>query len=117
MRHATELAGFIGAGLAGAAYVPQISHLIRAHCSAGISLFAFAVWLVASLLVTSHAIAIRASVFIVLGVIQVVATTLICIYAKVYENSYCGIHRPRLLGPAPPNSSPVRQHPSDPDGW
>jgi hypothetical protein len=117
MIHATEVAGFIGAGLAGAAYVPQISHLIRAHCSAGISLFAFAVWLVASLLVTSHAIAIRANVFIVLGVIQVTATTLICIYAKVYEDSYCDIHRPRVLDSPPPSSSPVRQRAADPDGW
>jgi len=31
----TEIAGFAGAGLAGAAYIPQISHLIRARCSAG----------------------------------------------------------------------------------
>ena len=30
MLTATEIAGFAGAGLAGAAYVPQISHLIRA---------------------------------------------------------------------------------------
>ena len=97
MLRATEVAGFIGAALAGGAYVPQISHLIRAHCSAGISRFAFGVWLVSSLLVTSHAIAIRADVFIVLGVIQVIATILICIYAKVYENSYCDIHLPRVL--------------------
>ena len=100
MLRATEVAGFIGAGLAGAAYVPQISHLIRAHCSAGISRLAFGVWLVSSLLVTPHAIAIRAGVFIVLGAIQVIATILICIYAKVYENSYCDIHRPRVLDAA-----------------
>ena len=37
MLTATEIAGFAGAGLAGAAYIPQISHLIRARCSAGIS--------------------------------------------------------------------------------
>jgi uncharacterized protein with PQ loop repeat len=97
MLRVTEVAGFIGAGLAGAAYVPQISHLIRAHCSAGISRLAFGVWLVSSLLVTSHAIAIRAGVFIVLGVIQVIASVLICIYAKAYEKSYCDIHRPRVL--------------------
>src|SRR5258705_358169 len=37
MLTATEIAGFVGAGLAGAAYIPQISHLIRARCSAGIT--------------------------------------------------------------------------------
>jgi hypothetical protein len=42
MLTATEFAGFAGAGLAGAAYVPQISHLVRARCSAGISRLAFA---------------------------------------------------------------------------
>src|SRR5690242_13712692 len=45
MLTATEIAGFVGAGLAGAAYVPQISHLIKARCSAGISRLAFEVWL------------------------------------------------------------------------
>ena len=42
MLRATELAGFIGAGLAGAAYVPQIWHLTRERCSAGLSRVAFA---------------------------------------------------------------------------
>ena len=42
----TEIAGLAGAGLARAAYVPQISHLIRARCSAGISRLA-RVWFLA----------------------------------------------------------------------
>jgi hypothetical protein len=98
---ATELTGFIGAGLAGTAYVPQIWHLVRAHCSAGISRLAFAVWLVASLLVTIHAVAISATVFITLGAIQLAATALILVYATKYENSYCATHLPRNLEPAP----------------
>ena len=97
MLNAAETAGFIGAGLAGAAYVPQIWHLIRAHCSAGISRLAFAVWLAASLLVTTHAVAIRATVFITLGAIQLAATALILVYATKYENSYCATHLPRRL--------------------
>ena len=92
MLRATELAGFAGAFLAGAAYVPQIRHLIRERCSAGISRSAFYVWLVASLLVLTRAIAIRANVFIVLGVIQVGATAVICSYAKLYENLRCASH-------------------------
>jgi hypothetical protein len=98
---AAELAGFMGAGLAGAAYVPQIWHLISAHCSAGISRLAFGVWLAASLLVTTHAVAIRATVFITLGAIQLAATALILVYATKYENSYCATHLPRNLAPAP----------------
>jgi hypothetical protein len=90
----TEIAGFVGAGLAGAAYVPQISHLIRARCSAGISRLAFEVWLLADLLTTTRAIAIHADVFIVLGGIQIVATTLIMLYAARYKDMPCPSHLP-----------------------
>jgi len=94
MLNATEIAGFVGAGLAGAAYIPQISHLIRAHCSAGISRLAFAVWLLASVLTTARAIAIHAGVFIALGGIQIVATTLIMLYAARYKDTPCPSHLP-----------------------
>src|SRR5215467_6509173 len=90
----TEIAGFIGAGLAGAAYVPQISHLIRARCSAGISRLAFEVWLLASVLTTARAIAIHAGVFIALGAIQIVATALIMLYAARYKDTPCPTHLP-----------------------
>ena len=90
----TEIAGFAGAGLAGAAYVPQISHLIRARCSAGISRLAFEVWLLASVLTTARAIAIGAAVFIVLGGIQIVATALIMLCAIRYKDTLCPIHLP-----------------------
>jgi len=92
---ATQVGGFIGAGLAGAAYIPQISHLIRAHCSAGISRLAFGVWLLSSLLIAARAIAIHAGVFIVLGAIQIVATALIMLYAARYKDTSCPIHSPR----------------------
>jgi len=107
---ATELAGFIGAGIAGAAYVPQIWHLIRAHCSAGISRVAFGAWLAASLLITSHAVAIGDAVFILLGVVQLVATTLVLAYATRYEDSYCTTHLPRS------STEPSVTLPNDPTG-
>jgi hypothetical protein len=96
---ATQIGGFVGAGLAGAAYIPQISHLIRARCSAGISRLAFGVWLLSSLLITAHAIAIQAGVFIVLGTIQIVATALIMLYTARYKDMSCPIHSP--AGPRP----------------
>jgi PQ loop repeat len=91
----TEIAGFAGAGLAGAAYVPQISHLVSARCSAGISRLAFEVWLLASLLTTARAIAIGDGVFIVLGGIQIVATALIVVCAIRYKDTPCPTHIPR----------------------
>ena len=97
----TEFAGFAGAGLAGAAYVPQISHLIRAHCSAGISRLAFEAWLLASVLTTARAIAIHAGVFIMLGGIQIVATVLIVFCAARYKDTPCPVHLPRQPTAAP----------------
>jgi uncharacterized protein with PQ loop repeat len=96
----TEIAGFIGVGLAGAAYIPQIWHLVRVHCAAGISRFAFCLWLGATLLVTTNAIATRATVFIVLGGVQIVATTLILLYTTKYRSTYCVGHMPVDLGAA-----------------
>ncbi len=94
MLTATEIAGFAGAALAGAAYVPQISHLIRARCSAGISRLAFGAWLLASVLVTARAIAIGAGVFIMLGGIQIAATALILVCAARYKDTPCPSHLP-----------------------
>ena len=95
----TQTAAFVGVALAGAAYVPQIWHLVRAHCAAGISRFAFRLWLVGSLLVTSHAISTRAWVFVALGVVQILATTLILWYATKYATSDCGGHGTRRMEP------------------
>jgi uncharacterized protein with PQ loop repeat len=95
----TEIAGFAGAGLAGAAYVPQISHLVKARCSAGISRLAFEAWLVASVLITARAIAIGAAAFVVLGGIQIVATSLIMLYAARYKDTPCPTHSSARPGP------------------
>jgi hypothetical protein len=95
MLTATQIGGFVGAGLAGAAYLPQISHLVKARCSAGMSRLAFEVWLLASLLTTARAIAIQAGVFIVLGAIQIVATAFIVLYVSRYQDTPCPIHLPR----------------------
>jgi uncharacterized protein with PQ loop repeat len=106
MLRATELAGFLGAGLAGGAYVPQIWHLIHERCSAGLSRLAFTVWLAASLLVLTRAVAIRETVFVVLGGIQLVATTIILIYTVKYENLFCATHLPNALT-VPPQQAPI----------
>jgi uncharacterized protein with PQ loop repeat len=88
----TEIAGFVGVGLTGAAYAPQIVHLMRGRCSAGVSRPAYIVWLVASILLAIKAIAIQAWVFIALGGIEVLAITLILFYAARYKDQYCAFH-------------------------
>ena len=111
----TEIAGFAGAGLAGAAYVPQISHLIRARCSAGISRLAFEVWLLASLLTTVRAIAIHAGVFIALGGVQIVATALIMLYVIRYKDTPCPVHLPRQ--PAATTATGTGTSGGEPGSW
>ena len=91
----TRTAALLGVGLAAAAYLPQIWHLVSVRCAAGISRPAFRAWFVASLLITSHAVATRASVFIALGVVQILATAVILIYAARYASSDCGGHGSR----------------------
>lgn len=117
MLTATEIAGFVGAGLAGAAYVPQISHLVRARCSAGISRLAFGVWLLSSLLTTARAVAIDAGVFIMLGGTQIVATALVMLYASRYKDTPCPNHLPgkpaagAALGAGTPGTQPGAARP------
>lgn len=90
----TELAGLAGAVLAGTAYMPQITHLVRARCSAGISRMAFGIWLLSSVLVLAHAVAIQAAVFIFLGAVQITAIAVIIVYSTIYAGSYCESHLP-----------------------
>lgn len=108
MVRATEYAGFIGAALVGLAYVPQIWHLTRERCSAGISRVAFGVWLTASILITSHAVATGATVFMALGGIQLAATALILAYTTKYSGCYCASHLPAVLRAREVNEDPGR---------
>ena len=89
----SETLGFSGAAIAGYAYLPQITHLIRERCSAGLSERAFTLWLVASALMTFHAVTIRASVFILLGFLQVVSTAVIAYYGRRYRGLACPYHQ------------------------
>ncbi len=91
---ATEIAAFIGVALAAAAYLPQILHLVHQHCAAGISRSAFGAWLLAALLITSHAVAAGEAVFIALGIVQIIATAIVLFYAKRYASLFCRGHDP-----------------------
>ena len=88
----TEIAGYVGASLAGAAYIPQIAHMVRERCVAGISLRAFLVWLVASALILVRAVATRELAFIALGGVQTAATGFIVIYVAFNAGRVCPWH-------------------------
>lgn len=88
----SAIAGFIGVGISIIAYLPQIIHLAREHCSAGISPLAFGLWLVSSSLITFHAAVIADKVFIVLGAVQIIASLLIFIFGIKYREGVCATH-------------------------
>lgn len=108
----TEIAAFLGIGLAAGAYLPQILHLSRAHCSAGISRAAFSMWFLAALLVTSHAVATDARVFVALGLIQILATAVVLVYATRYASSHCTGHEPGRPPPTDASTEVLRNGPT-----
>jgi uncharacterized protein with PQ loop repeat len=51
----SQVLGAVATGVVGAGYVPQIAHLVRQRCTAGMSVPAFSLWCLASLLFLVHA--------------------------------------------------------------
>jgi uncharacterized protein with PQ loop repeat len=92
MNVSIEWLGFTGIALCVLAYLPQIIHLIKEHCSAGLSPGAFCMWSVSSLLLLTYAIAKRDPVFISLQTYQVGASVLIFYYCLRYRDQLCEEH-------------------------
>lgn len=101
----SELLGLTGAAIAAYAYLPQITHLVRERCSAGLSERAFGLWLLSSVLMTTHAISIRSPVFIVLGGQQIVATGVIAFFCRRYRGQVCPSHASPAATEAPSSVS------------
>jgi uncharacterized protein with PQ loop repeat len=96
-----QIVGLVGTCIVAAAYVPQILHLIKEHCSAGISIRAYSLWFVAALFFLAYAAMIRDAVFIIAQVLNLAAICAIVIYARRYENKLCLLHRHALQHPRP----------------
>jgi uncharacterized protein with PQ loop repeat len=88
----SQLLGFLGTGIVAAAYVPQIHHLIKEHCSAGMSMNAYVLWCVASILFLIHAAMIWDVAFVLVQIINVMAILAIVIYVKKYGRQMCLTH-------------------------
>jgi uncharacterized protein with PQ loop repeat len=84
--------GYVGTALVIVAYLPQITHLVRDTCSAGLSFRAYVIWVVAAVLLLTYAVLTRDAVFMALQSYQVLATGLICFYCKRFEHNLCDIH-------------------------
>lgn len=92
MTLAVEIIGFVGSGLVIWAYVPQIRHLVKEHCSVGISRRAYVLWFIAALFLLAHAVMIRDVVFIFLQTANTLLTLVILIFAEKYKNGVCTTH-------------------------
>ena len=69
----SQVLGVVATGLVIVGYVPQILHLVKEHCTAGISVPAFSLWGLASFLFLIHAAAIGDLVFVAVQAVNVVA--------------------------------------------
>lgn len=87
-----EWIGFIGTALVALAYMPQIIHLTKEGCTAGISLGAYFTWFSASFLLLIYALIQQDAVFIVLQSYQLLATTLILFFSYRHKGQNCDQH-------------------------
>ena len=85
--------GFVGTIIVAIGYMPQIRHLAREHCSAGISASAWWIWLVSSVLILTHAWSVFDLVLIALQTVNLVAIAVTIYLAKRYEGMICAFHR------------------------
>ncbi|MCI0417425.1 hypothetical protein L0222_32065 [bacterium] len=100
-----EILGLVGVAISCFAYVPQIVHLAIEHCSAGVSVKAWMLWLLASFLISLHAFNVFDIVFVTLQSVNIVAITLIIVLSKRYQNTFCARHSPALQTNHSANSS------------
>jgi lipid-A-disaccharide synthase-like uncharacterized protein len=93
MGQVSQVLGFLGTVTVAIGYLPQIRHLARERCSAGVSVVAWQIWLLASLLIFSHALQMVDLVFIVLQGVHIVAIVSIIFLARRYRGLTCTFHR------------------------
>jgi uncharacterized protein with PQ loop repeat len=89
----SQILGFMGTGLVIVGYIPQIVHLIKERCTAGLSIPAFSLWCSAALLFLIHATMIGDAVFVGVQTVNLVAGGLIVAFCKRYEGEVCPFHR------------------------
>jgi lipid-A-disaccharide synthase-like uncharacterized protein len=87
-----EMLGIAGIAISILAYVPQVVHLGREHCSAGVSRRAWAMWLASSVLIGTLALYRRDPVFILLQISTLTSAAVILFLAHKYRGMVCAFH-------------------------
>jgi uncharacterized protein with PQ loop repeat len=87
-----EWLGFAGIALCILGYLPQVIHLIKERCSAGLSAGAYCTWGISAMLLLAYAISKGDLVFIALQTYNVGATALIYYFCRKYKGNLCELH-------------------------
>ena len=87
-----DILGVIGIAISVAAYVPQVIHLAREHCSAGVSSRAWTMWMLSGLLVGLVAVRRGDAVFILLQLSSFTSAAAILLLARRYKGMRCETH-------------------------
>lgn len=87
-----ELIGVAGIVISVLAYLPQMVHLARQHCSAGVSGRAWSMWLASSLMIGIVAFHHHDPVFILLQVSTLLSATVIVVLVRRYRGMICVTH-------------------------
>ena len=87
-----ELLGITGIAISVLAYLPQVVHLARERCSAGVSSRAWMMWLLSSLLIGALAIHRHDLVFILLQISSLTSAAIILSLAQRYRGMVCETH-------------------------
>ena len=87
-----EVLGILGIAISLLAYVPQVIHLVREHCSDGVSGRAWAMWLTSGLLIGALALHRRDPVFIMLQASSLTSTAVILFLSHRYRGMVCEGH-------------------------
>lgn len=80
-----ELGGLIGGLICLTGYIPQVSHLVKVKDSTGMSSFAWAVWMLGSLLLLIYAIYIQNRLYVVVEILFLIANLFIIILIYKYR--------------------------------
>jgi len=91
-----EILGLIGAILTVVAYFPQARHIVKEHCSGGISSSSWFIWLAATILLLIYAVTTENRIFILLEIVNVIAIVIILIMIKIYGKRVCHSVEPIL---------------------
>jgi lipid-A-disaccharide synthase-like uncharacterized protein len=87
-----EVLGVAGIAISMAAYLPQVVHLAKEHCSAGVSSRAWTMWLVSSVLIGALAVHRHDVVFILLELSSLLSATAILVLGHRYRGLVCEAH-------------------------